>query len=531
MAVTKPAAPGAPNTARALYSRRSTGLVRELSTFDAFALCSGAIAIPIGAAQAFLWAPALFPGVDMRWSFVVAAAMALFFGLVYIYLTQMMPRSGGDYVWVSRILHPSVGFAVSAVLTFVPLSWTALNTGVMPTMFLPGLADLTGHHGFELTQGQQMLIGTGITLAIGLLVMIGMRFAARLATVLFGIVAAGTLLWIALMLLRSHGGFVAAFDADSPMKYRDVIATAEAKGFDPSPDLGSTLLGVIYGFQFFVGFQWVAYFAGEVRGVQRVAKRAILGVWGTTAVVYVVAAVAMYHVFGFRFLSSAVYLFSDQPEAYKATAAPYISSLSQYLTGSPVLQWAIPITFLCSIPWITISCFLVGTRNILAWSFDRILPERLSSVSDRFHTPVWATVFAIGIIEVILWATVYTDFWAWLVNWIAVMALAFFVVCVCAVVLPFRRRDLFERAPESVRGRWLGLPKLVVVGVLGAAAEAVLIGIAFSTPEVGGEVTMSSLIYAFAIPVVAFALYWVSRGVRRSQGIELDRTFAEIPPE
>jgi amino acid transporter len=468
----------------------------------------------------------------MRWSFVVAAVMALFFGLVYIYLTQMMPRSGGDYVWVSRILHPSAGFTVSAVLTFVPLSWTALNTGVMPTMFLPGLADLMGHHGFALTKVQQMLIGTGVTVAVGLLVIAGMRFAARLATVLFGIVAAGTLLWIVLMLVRSHSGFVSAFNADSPsMSYDQVISTAKAKGLNPSPDLSSTLLGVIYGFQFFVGFQWVAYFAGEVRGVQRVAKRAILGVWATTAVVYIVAAVAMYHVFGFRFLSSAVYLFSDHPEAYKATAAPYISSLSQYLTGSSVLQYAIPITFLLSIPWITIACFLVATRNILAWSFDRIVPERLSSVSDRFHTPVWATVFSIALIEVILWATVYTDFWAWLVNWIAVMALAFFVVCVAAVVLPYRRRDLFERAPDSVRATWLGVPKLVVVGVLGAIAELALIAIAFSTPTIGGAVTMRSLIYAFAIPVVAFAVYWISRGVRRAQGIDLDRAFAEIPPE
>jgi amino acid transporter len=275
----------------------------------------------------------------------------------------------------------------------------------------------------------------------------------------------------------------------------------------------------------------VAYFAGEVRGVQRVAKRAILGVWATTAVVYIVAAAAMYHVFGFRFLSSAVYLFGNDPEAYKATAAPYISSLSQYLTGNTVLQYAIPITFLCAIPWITITCFLVATRNILAWSFDRIAPERLSAVSDRWHTPVWATLFSIVLIEIILWATVYTDFWAWLVNWIAVMALAFFVVCAAAAILPFRRPDLFARAPEVVRGRWLGVPKLVVVGVLGGIAELSLIAIAFSTPSIGGEVTMRSLIYAFAIPVVAFAAYWISRGIRRSQGIDLDRAFAEIPPE
>src|ERR1700730_18877881 len=91
----------------AVYSRNSTGLVRDLNGFDAFNLCFSAVAVPIGITQAFLFAPALFPGINVAWSFVVATVMALFFGLVYLYFTQWMPRAGGDYVWVSRILHPS----------------------------------------------------------------------------------------------------------------------------------------------------------------------------------------------------------------------------------------------------------------------------------------------------------------------------------------------------------------------------------------------------------------------------------------
>jgi APA family basic amino acid/polyamine antiporter len=515
----------------AIYSRRSTGLVRELTAFDAFNLCFAAIAIPIGAIQAFLWAPQLFPGVNMIWSFAIAAVMALFFGLVYVFLTQIMPRSGGDYVWVSRILHPSVGFAVSAVLTFVPLSWTALNTAIMPSLFLPGVADLMGHHNFVLTRGWEMIIGTVVTIAIAAVTVVGLRFVARVAKVLFAIVVAGTVVWIVLMLIKGHAGFITTFNAQSPQSYAGVIAAAKAHGFNAVPNLKSTLLGVIYGFQFFVGFQWMAYFAGEVRNVGKSARNSIMGVWATTAIVYIVAAFAYYHVYGFKFLSSAVYLFTNHPDAYHVPVAPYISSLSQYLTGSTLLQWFIPLSFLVAIPWITISCLMVGTRNILAWSFDRVIPEKVSTVNERFHTPIWATVVAVALIEVIMWATVYTAFWAWLVNWIAVMALAFFVVCLSAVLLPYLRPNIWERAPESVRSRWLGVPKIVIVGVLGCIAEATLVGIAFSTPSIGGQVTMRSLVYAFAIPVVAFIFYWVSRGVRRAQGVNLDRAFAEIPPE
>ena len=48
-------------------------------------------------------------------------------GLVYLYFTVIMPRSGGDYVWVSRTLNPFFGFFTNFSLTFVFLTWIAFN--------------------------------------------------------------------------------------------------------------------------------------------------------------------------------------------------------------------------------------------------------------------------------------------------------------------------------------------------------------------------------------------------------------------
>src|SRR5919202_1436286 len=90
-------------TAPELFTRNATGLVRELSAFDAF-------------------------------------------NLVYLYFTTLMPRSGGDYVWVSRTLHPSLGFIVNFSLTFVFLTWGAFNFTFMLSVVGPAAAYVAGIH-------------------------------------------------------------------------------------------------------------------------------------------------------------------------------------------------------------------------------------------------------------------------------------------------------------------------------------------------------------------------------------------------
>ena len=115
----------APGGGRDLFVRNATGLVRELSAFDAFNLVFSAVLIPVGITQVMGFTPQFWPHANMLVSFAIATPLVLCFGLVYLYFTTLMPRSGGDYVWVSRTLHPSLGFLVNFSLTFVFLTWVS----------------------------------------------------------------------------------------------------------------------------------------------------------------------------------------------------------------------------------------------------------------------------------------------------------------------------------------------------------------------------------------------------------------------
>lgn len=78
-----------------VFVRNATGLVRELSPFDAFNLVFSAVLIPVGITQVLSFAPTFWPGANVLLSFLFSIPLVLCFGLVYLYFTVAMPRSGG----------------------------------------------------------------------------------------------------------------------------------------------------------------------------------------------------------------------------------------------------------------------------------------------------------------------------------------------------------------------------------------------------------------------------------------------------
>src|SRR5438067_11567173 len=97
-------ATSAPGGGRDMFVRNATGLVRELSAFDAFNLVFSAVLIPVGNTQVMGFAPQFWPHANMFVSFLIATPLVACFGLVYLYFTSLMPSSGGDSVCASGTL-------------------------------------------------------------------------------------------------------------------------------------------------------------------------------------------------------------------------------------------------------------------------------------------------------------------------------------------------------------------------------------------------------------------------------------------
>jgi amino acid transporter len=288
---------------------------------------------------------------------------------------------------------------------------------------------------------------------------------------------------------------------------------------------------MIYCFQVYTGFQWTGYFAGEIRNVRRTATTSIIGALVVSAIGYILGVGLIYKYFGFNFFGASIFMGLGGGAAHSNLPfAPDLPALVNFLPGPHWMLIFVALCFVLAILWWTPTGFLLGTRNLFAWSFDRLAPEPLTRVSDRFHTPVIATVFIGCVVELLNYLNIYQGLGNYLLNIIAVLALAFIIVSIAAALAPWRRPQLHATAPGWAKARFLNVPVITWVAAISAISWGFVIYVAFHT-GFGGTFGLKPMLEAFTAPAIAVVWYVCARLYRRAQGMSFTQTFAEIPPE
>ncbi len=127
MTVIRNANAGGVPSAPGIFTRASSGLVRQVRTDDVMfygwqQIALGYIIFIVAAWQFYP------PGASMELATLFATVAGLFIAGCYALLSMVYPpRSGGDYVFMSRILHPVVGMVLSISLIFWQLFYTGVN--------------------------------------------------------------------------------------------------------------------------------------------------------------------------------------------------------------------------------------------------------------------------------------------------------------------------------------------------------------------------------------------------------------------
>ncbi len=531
-----------------IFVRQATGLVRELSWFDTFIMVFAILNVPLGLTEvaAFATGASAYPAANMPLAFILSAPAMLTLGMVYALFTAAMPRSGGDYVWASRVLHPSIGFGVNVFVSFILLSSAGLNSLLMATWFLPPVFHILGLNGVaafcaDTTGFGAVTVGTLVTLLLLGVFLLGLRRVRQIMFGLFAFIAAGTVFWLILLFALPHSDFVANFNAGQGSgAYQSVMAAAAKAGYQilPSAVFFNTFSAVIYAFQSYNGFQNSGYFSGEIKQASSSVFRAMLSALVFGAIGFSLGMIAIYHYYGQDFIGAIATNGLAFPNATTLPFPAVMPSLGLFVTTNPVIHMIIALTFLAAIFWIQPPAVLIGTRNLFAWSFDRVLPSRLADVNDRLHSPVIATVIVAIVIELFTFITIKTTFFGNLLGLAAFSALVGVIMSFAAIIFPFRRPDIFERSPAIVRARLGRVPAISIWGALSLIVNATLCYIAFSSPPFGGSsnvldptflkgVFFSSL--GLIIPIV---FYFISRAVSRSvRKLDISQAFNEIPPE
>ena len=532
----------------AVFTRDATGLVREIGAFDAFVTNFLSMAL-LGVLFTMVFAMGLYPDANLPLSIAMALVPAVIIALTYVMMSVAMPRTGGDYVWVGRITHPIIGFIVNFGLTFYLFTFIAIDVGIFTQwgigayFYDVGIAN-NNQAALSIASalnapGSMTVFGISVVLIVlaSLLVALGTRWTMRLQKVGWLVIVVAGLTYLGLALGTKNSTFIQNFNTESGTSVSSVIASANSQGFNPSVTLFGTIVGFVYMFLNFTGFNFSTYASGEIRNIRKsqiVGVVASLLVFG--ALIISLVAVTQY-VFGYDFVHALSYLWDEifyglNPQApYPQTLGPaFPVFLIGFLTKNPVLIFIITIGVAVTMFFNVVPYIFVSTRNMFAWSFDRTVPESLSKVDSRFHTPYVALLVTAVLSIAMTYVSSYTTIPVLFTYLTLLVALLFTIVGASAAIFPYRRKDIFDSSPGLVKKRIGNLPVISLLGVL-TVASALFVGYSVFLPQFSGPFVLDNFLAVVAVVVAPIIIFIVSYFYHKSKGIPVELIQKEIPPE
>jgi amino acid transporter len=447
------------STQTRLFARASSGLVREISLGSAIALNVSFISIAYGVLPV-TQVPLAFPGASIALSALACTVFCIGPYMMYSYFSRAMPRSGGDYVFVSRALHPWAGLAASInstlwyIFALVYASYSAISFALSAT--LAAVGEISGNHGLITASADVLKHGWlfGLSLAVMLVILatvcVRLQLTLKITRWLFYIAILGCGVALVTLIVNSHHDFVRAV-AGAGGNYHQVVAASIKAGYTPKGfSFGSSLFSSSVPF-YALGFGIVtAYVGGEVRSSSDVATRGKIYSLVMSGIVMALIFIFASSVFGKDFLGGSTLLSNSYSKAYPFSAPPNLFFYTSLLSGSTVISVILGVAFLASAIAVAIPAFLITSRALFAWSFDRLIPEGLSEVDERTRAPLRANLIAVVLAIIMLAVVVFgpSSLIAGLAGTeILGLCLTFIVVSIAAIAFPYTKKSIYIGSP------------------------------------------------------------------------------------
>lgn len=529
-----------------IFLRKASGLIRTAGLADTFIYDLGLVSIGLGVGSMLYYGPAFYPQGNLIWGCIIAGIAMAMISFGFITWTITLPRSGGIYVFGSRILPPALALTMSLVEITAWLFYCAIAAYWIVILALApmfaGLNLLTGNATF-LTISETMLqpwatflIGAVILILSQIVLSYGMRFYLTTNKWVFILAMASTVFMIVVLAMSSREQFVTNFNElvgpslGVPDAYNAIIASGKEKGWGEAGfDLWQTVLMSNWPFLPLIGAAFSIAIGGEIKSVGRSQSVGMLGAVFTATLAFVITVYLAYKVFGFEFLGTAVFNALTANGGLTTPTDASIALLTGILTKSPL------ITVLTSLGlalwmWMWIPAMhTFGVRAVVAWAFDRVAPAPLAKISETYHTPMVAITVTTIVNLIFMALFVFTPWFSRIVILIEAAVLAWSVVLGAGIFFPYLRPQLYEKSPIASKTIF-GLPMMSVACFLGFVAAQFYFWTLFFDPNAAGHDPTQVIIVA-GVFVLGLVFYYIMKLIRRSQGIDVTLAFKEIPIE
>jgi basic amino acid/polyamine antiporter, APA family len=524
---------------QSLFTRNATGLIRELSAFAVFAWAIAYFPWLSSWAGIFWVTPTYYRNVDDYASLGVWAIIAVVIVLLYWQMTAIMPRSGGDYVFVSRTLAPILGF-IAGFLFFIAIIvsagsgpyWAFAESGsqlwfagsVLHNSFMTNLGNSITP--FGLTPNDALMFGIGLViLAIGATVtLVGGKVLRYVIYAFFAYAFLTLLVVVGILLTTSHAQFVADYNANAASftnSTSNIFLQAQQAGYTPGTSLANLSAVIPLLFVSIGPYPVLQMVGGEIKNPRKSLLYGLVGAEFLSIAVWFGLTYLLDRVITISFIEawtvapSGGYGFSPVPTIFVSAVVPS-AALAWFIFGG---------LFVSNLGWSWLG-FTFLSRLVMSWSFDRVIPESFSYVSPRFRTPVRAAALICAVAVIPMYLEFYTTFLGTQVNSIFLLALVWILTSIAAIVLPLRKKDLYK----GWAGQMGRIPTISVLGVIGLIVFGYLAYNSVTNPAIG-PFQLGAQEFIIAIFAAAIAIYVASYFYHKNRNLNLNAVFNELPPE
>jgi basic amino acid/polyamine antiporter, APA family len=338
--------------------------------------------------------------------YVIAGLLSLAGALSYAELAAMMPRAGGEYVFMREAYGRPWGFLFGWMSFFIGKAGSQAALGVQFALFLNTMLNhrLEGEFfsspvafgKIQIVALLSILIVTGINC-------LAVKVSGGVAAVLSGVK-------IALVLVVGIGAFILAQGADwSHLWMANVGGTCESVSEAARVGFGGFIAAMLGALWAYDGWNNVTLVAGEVQNPQRNLPRALIG--------------GMLLIMGLYLFVNLAYFYAMSPTdiASVSTKSSVATEVAQKFLG-PLAVSFIAAALLSSTFGTLHTSILTGARVPYAMARDDLFPRSLSRVSPRTHVPtgallvqaIWACILVIAFSSSFDTLTDYAIFGLWI---------------------------------------------------------------------------------------------------------------------
>jgi len=564
-----------------LFAREATGLVREIG-FSLGVMIILCHVIGLGWQRRVFqysgprpsptdWMPLGLPA--MFWAFLVCGIVVLITGYAAGYVSAAMPRSGGGYVTISRVIHPIVGYMGGWLMYLAEaFSYGLIGVDVMfAIMTFYGIA--AAPQSLSLDPSMIFLGGIAIVWVFALLALLGTKMYGRLLQVIFYIPLVITILFFAMWI----GGAINPSAVATGVQ--DALGATPKTFVDTAVATGMTqhITGFFDAFSYalpgafwaYMGWYATTFLAGEVKEANKKLPMVLLVSGLIIVVVYLLAtslsAISALNVYSWtdpatghtwNFFQAYGWLsnykdtgLSVAQIAMRNVAIPnfqeaWSTGIASFTARGFGLGWMSWLIAIGGVLWLMNDIppfLLVASRTFFAMSFDRMMPEKFSYVSERWHAPVWSIIItAVIAIPACMTeanfpekASEYLAF-AGVTGTDIFDALFLTLFCVSCMLLPLERRDIFDRA--AVKHSVGFVVFLGFIATIGAAfclyifiQQSPWIWVLLTTGAKEADIVAS---VGFIGTILAGLLLYIGFMYRNStKGVDMRTLYLNIPPE